>query len=296
MEAVPDFDVLPIADAVRTVRTPLAPQFYASMVRFASGGWEISARCVDKPSKPPMMRCDLGGGYRLPPEGGQTDQSLRRSMHRRRRGVRHQVKNFGATHLFTLTTRAVLPRAELVKAWARVCRYIDRLHPNGWHYVCVPEPHPSNPDHWHLHVAIAMFMPANLVRRFWHLALGAPGLMHGKDAPGNVDLQQIKNVGGGGVLRRSVKIARYISKYVTKSDDVTAFNKKRYFCSRSSRPQVEKFWLAAGHQGAAFSEIVGKFFWSTDSINEDVFLSKDGNVVWVQYVPGSGTGPPEPPF
>ena len=80
----------------------------------------------------------------------------------------------------------------------------------------MPELHKSD-EHYHIHVAtINGFLKADLLRCCWQIALGGKGNERGSEALGNVDLKQQKRRAMDSI-KQTVGIARYISKYISKS-------------------------------------------------------------------------------
>ena len=80
-------------------------------------------------------------------------------------------------------------------------RYL-RLAGVDFQYVSVLERHPTNPDHLHMHVAWRGegFVNYNMLRRFWHMAIGKRAgvvvkkVLRGPDSLGNVQDRQIKKL------------------------------------------------------------------------------------------------------
>lgn len=72
------------------------------------------------------------------------------------------------------------------------------------------------------------FVNYNMLRRFWHMAIGKRAgvvvkkVLRGPDSLGNVQDRQIK--ASAGSYRHTEKIAKYIGKYITK-DLISEFNK-----------------------------------------------------------------------
>jgi hypothetical protein len=230
-------------------------------------------------------------------EVARRDENREKSNYRARRDVRQRVKQLGATHLLTCTTRAVLSRDELLVVWGRFIRLAKRAMQRDLPYVMVLEPHPSNPQHLHIHAAVASFLPARLLRRCWHMALGAPTTMRGAEAPGNVDIkaQSIKGPPG---FRRTERIARYLAKYLTK-DMERVFNRKAYSSTRMDPLEVRSFWLDAERQHQAVEFACGLLANGANfDAARDMYIGESGRVVWFQYVPydpGDRDEPP-PPF
>jgi hypothetical protein len=174
-------------------------------------------------------------------------------------------------------------------------------------YVAVPEQHPTNPDHLHLHLAINTWLNVNVIRKCWHAALTARGTppagyacsqssvdYSGKNSPGNVDIQYIKV--RGGKCAQTVKVARYISKYITKGD-FERFNKKRYWSTKGVKVlDARRVWLKSMSLGEAITEsyrelgFFGRsgngmdFFGSGafEALKNNCFASSDGMLFWFQ--------------
>lgn len=190
------------------------------------------------------------------PEKVQDAESMERSQRRAKTKVRLLVTELAPSALVTFTTRKVLTLDQLVRVWSAFTRLAHQVDPS-WRYVVVPEPHPSNPTHLHLHAAVRGKISRDTLRRLWHIALeGFEGrrittILRGSSAPGNIDEQPIK---GRDTLKRIRKIARYISKYITK-EMIERFNRRRYWPSKSIQlADAQVFWLSAVTQAEAIRE------------------------------------------
>ena len=183
-------------------------------------------------------------------------ESLERSQFRAKTAVRLRVTELAPTALVTFTTREVLSLDSLLWCW----QYFTRLMRDAsmdFEYLAVPERHPTNPEHLHLHVAYRGRTPFNVMRRFWHMALEARHgrrvrcILRGSESPGNVDVQKVK---ARDDLRRVRKIAKYVAKYITK-DLITEFNRRRYWPSKGiDLRSAEVFWLSSLNQADAIRE------------------------------------------
>ena len=117
------------------------------------------------------------GGLRVPAEGGPSDEDMERARRRAKTRVRKLVKELVPNHFTTFTIRESGPvyyTAEDWKLiWGHFVRYL-RLAGVDFQYVSVLERHPTNPDHLHMHVAWRGegFVNYNMLRRFWHMAIG----------------------------------------------------------------------------------------------------------------------------
>ena len=193
---------------------------------------------------------------RRDPDRPRTAESLERSQRRAKMAVRLKVTELAPHSLVTFTTRKLLSLDELANRWERFVLLVRRVEP-GFEYVCVPEPHPKNPDHLHLHVATRGRVSRDTLRRLWHIALEAgegrrvTATLRGSAAPGNIDDQPIK---GRDVIKRIRKIGRYISKYITK-DLLERFNRRRYWPSKGINLQAAQvFWLKSLSMAEAIRE------------------------------------------
>lgn len=189
------------------------------------------------------------------PEAPRDQESVDRSQRRAKTLVRLSVTELAPSSLVTFTTRKVYGLDDLVSIWSRFVRLARQV--GSFEYVCVPEPHPSNPEHLHLHAAVRGKLSRDTLRRLWHIALEAHEgrqvrcILRGAASPGNIDDQPIK---GRDVVKRIRKIARYISKYITK-DLIERFNRKRYWPSKGINVKdAQIFWLASLSQADAIRE------------------------------------------
>ena len=102
---------------------------------------------------------------------------MERARRRAKTRVRKLVKELVPNHFTTFTIRESGPvyyTAEDWKLiWGHFVRYL-RLAGVDFQYVSVLERHPTNPDHLHMHVAWRGegFVNYNMLRRFWHMAIG----------------------------------------------------------------------------------------------------------------------------
>lgn len=304
-------------DRSRPVNYPILEErhhYLLTVHGFDAGGFEATVRCVDVQA---MIDAKMRPPGHRKPVGERDERDMLRAVARAKKMVRHAVKQIGCDHLLTLTTREAENTPEsLARQWkAFVRRYRVFAH-EEFPYVAIPERHPSNPKHWHLHVGIRGRLKLNLARQFWWNVCGGRGL-------GNVDVQYIKvgvHAGTGvpkGPLIRAEKIARYISKYMTK-DLIFAHrpDKKRYWRSEFDMPSARRYWLAArpaasrqpgelliengnGVDGlsCALEELrsrLGGF----DFMRCSFFMFPDGSGFWLSYNPdardtaGFATPPP----
>ena len=200
-------------------------------------------------------------GPRVVSDAPRSEESMERSQRRAKTGVRLLVTELAPTALVTFTTRETMPLDDLMKVWQKYCA-LARQAGIDFEYVAVPERHPTNPGHFHLHVAYRGRTSFDTMRRFWHIALEARHgrrvlvTLQGTESPGNIDVQRIKSRDTIIAIR---KIARYISKYITK-DLIAEFNRKRYWPSKGITViEAQRFWLSGLTQSDAIREACQMF-------------------------------------
>lgn len=255
--------------------------FRLKVQEFPGMGYEATVSCINLQRFVDRQMLMGGRGPRTERKGD--EDSLKKSQLRSRKMVRYKAKCIGADHLLTLTTRATLTIDELLATWQRFVDRLEYVLGEKLAYVCVPEPHPSNPDHYHLHAAVRGRVNVTLARRLWYLALGGRADARKGDTPGNIDAQYIK-VPGGSRIKRAEKIARYISKYVTKAL-VERFNKKRYWSTKVDLPAARTYWL----KGATFVEALNESFNTLGVFvcsGKDLFIPRGMDLAWWRVLPG----------
>lgn len=257
---------------------------------FKDGGYEGTVRWVDAQKIADMQNIPRRIGKRLPPEERSQD-SIERSRIRARQKVRHHTKNINANRLMTLTKRESASTGystidEWQQDWARFCRVYKKYFPDQpFMFVAVLEQHKDS-EHFHLHVATysKQKMPLELMRRIWWDVCGGRGM-------GNVDVQYIRQKGNHGTDR----IARYISKYISKGfDAIERFNKKRYWVSNNDLPEARRMWLEARTLDTAIGEVFKRFggAMTFDKSGGGIFIFPDQSGFWFAVHPGQGLSPP----
>lgn len=304
-ESIPAFDALPLDAGIWRPN-----QWRAKITRFRPGGFEITVRAVDREAARDRFAVTQGFGFpvkrRAPGEQPDPD-NVRRARNRSKTKVRHLAKNMGVSHLLTLSTRQTSnTRDEILAAWSRFLRLYSRVRGERLDFIAVIERHPTNREHLHLHAAVTSFLPVNLLRRLWYIALGGNGSERGDATPGGVHMRQIKAKNAN---RRAARISRYIAKYMTK-DTAEEFNKKRYSCSRGAAPDSESWWLQApcGTDARTLADTWSGMVAELLSLgiplsfrSEDLFIFPGAAGAWFQWVPGDaedmrGKSTDPPPF
>ena len=256
--------------------------YMASVQSFSRGGYEVVIRCVDA-QKMAEQSCLVQPPRRrdVRPEDERDLRDISRAQFRAKKKVRHTVKEMAADRIVTLTTRqSENTPEELLERWQRWLRLVERASGGRFHYVAVPEPHPSNPKHFHLHVAVAVFLNVDILRRCWWAVCGGRGM-------GNIHIKRLKSGAGH---RRVYRVASYISKYLTK-DNVVRFNKKRYWASRVDLPAAKHYWLRSRTLSEALMEAFQRFRFLPET-PRDVWINEGAGIAWMQAAPGIGADPP----
>jgi hypothetical protein len=229
---------------------------------FTQGGFEAKAVLVNRNTLNRLVNANRDRGLRsTPKERDEADiqRDREKAAFRAARKVRHFALEIRADRLLTLTTRHILTDYDDVTAtWKRFMRVLEAANAK-FDYIAVPELHKSG-EHYHIHAAINGFVRADLLRRCWQIALGGKGNEQGSSALGNVDIKQQKRQSKD-PMRQCLGIARYISKYITKSYlEHHQFNRKRYWVPRSIKlPESTGEWMRAETIAEAVQELYVRF-------------------------------------
>lgn len=234
------------------------------------------------------------------PSADRDEESIERSQRRAKTRLRLAVTELAPNHFTTFTTRETGPvyfsPDEYASIWARFV-LLMRNYGYDFEYVAVLERHPENPRHLHLHVAWRGAAHYGVMRRLWHIAICAHrGLkvekaLRGADSPGNIQDRPVKAARGS--FKAVRKIARYMSKYLTK-DLIAEFNKKRYWPSKGINvASAEAYWLGALSMSDAIREacqLVGEWDHAANAPGQKLFNPSD-RVCWFAVDPDR-TPPP----
>jgi hypothetical protein len=231
-----------------------------------------------------------------------SSESIERSQRRAKTNLRLLVTELAPNHFCTFTIREAGPDYLTAESWSTIWASFVRLVRHAgidFEYVAVLERHPSNPLHLHLHAAIRGNVHYNFLRRLWHIAICAhrglriTKMMRGADSPGNIQDQPVKAPRGS--YKQVRKIARYISKYITK-DLISEFNKKRYWPSKGIDLEAAAvYWLDSLTMAESIREaclMLGQWDEATDLPAQRFFCPSD-RIAWCALDPGAT---PPPPF
>jgi len=263
--------------------------FVLKIQPFTSGGYEATCRLLNLPNLANMSMARRRRGKRVQVE--HNEEALKKSIFRARRQLRLSVKNIGADRLFTLTRReseadkaAWWNPKDWSDAWAKFIRMAKRAGID-LAYVAVLEHHKKG--NYHLHVAITGFINVNLARRIWLVICGGKGM-------GNVDVRAKNH--GLHRFEKSARIARYISKYITKGfEENVRFNKKRYWASRHDMPAAKRIILNSLDINAAFREVCELYSLNPSALFIDrhgYFVFPNDSGFWLTYHPCQDLEPP----
>jgi len=247
-----------------------------------------------------QSRCGARGGRRAPPDGERNPESIERSARRAKINIRLRVTELAPTNFCTFTTREHGPdyfsADDWREIWGNFVRLI-RMFGGEFEYVAVLERHPTNPEHLHLHCAFRGHWHYNLLRRFWHMAIcrfkgvKITKMIRGADAPGGIKDVPVKAARGS--FKQFRKIARYISKYITK-DAIAEFARKSYLSSKGIQVEAAKvYWLDSLDYADAIREAclaVGQW----DDVHgcaQKMFMPST-RIAWFQVDPERTPSPP----
>ena len=269
--------------------------FIVKVQPFAKGGYEATVRQVDLEKIGDAILRDKKLGKREAPEEV-SQENQEKAAARAKREMRYKVRNMMADHLVTFTKREAegatyWTAEEWAAAWDKFRRNLVKVIPD-FMYVAILEKHEKG--NYHLHVAWCGRVNVGIVRKLWLLAIG------GGKGCGNIDAKHMKVQAGGD---RATRIARYISKYVSKHFvDSPRYNKKRYWASRQTLEEARRYVLTADTLDGAIKQMgimlgldYSKFMvtWGGKTKNENLFIFPDGGGMWINYIPElHGVEPP----
>lgn len=216
---------------------------------------------------------------------GDRESNIDRAARRARSSARIRCKASGFDSLFTFTYReCVTDRELLAQHWKEAVRRIRRLMPD-FSYLAVVEVQKRGA--LHLHVAThrlphllawkgAKVKSWNVLRAIWRSVVG--------DLGGNFDESKRRSRSRASSLR----IARYITKYVTKDFADGDLNRKRYWAGGewAAPKRVSMLFprlgegISPGLVGLVFEEVVGQ------GAEFSHWISPDGSTYWIAALNG----------
>lgn len=179
-------------------------------------------------------------------------QNYNRAIRRARQNIRWLCKTMDADRLFTLTYRENQTDREQTRAdfkkFLRLVRsgWRGQVGISDWRYVAVLEK--QDRGAYHIHCAVRGYQRIKFLRAAWYKALGGSGLESGADTPGAVNVTNPDKARWGHTGRewRTNKLSAYLTKYLSKTFEITDAEKRRYWHARDLHtPTVQRFWLGS---------------------------------------------------
>ena len=193
-------------------------------------------------------------------------ENVERSARRAKQAVHHLVRQIGADHMLTLSTREnITDKDKFFEIFARFIRLvrtkqvftknyngesfnilITKKIPSQYFYVATPELQERGA--YHMHIACVGKQDISLLRACWYVALGGTANDKGEHVLGQIDVQSDKKrFSGETSVFKTFKLVSYLTKYVTKSFLTSdLMGEKRYSSSRGvPKPQIQKRYLTA---------------------------------------------------
>ena len=276
------------------VNQPIFDQDYQWRLKvqpFTNGGFEARAVLVNRNNLNRLVNLNREGGRRsAPKEKDEVDskRDLEKCAFRASRKVRQLCLEIRADRLLTLTSRHILTDYDdTIATWKRFMRILDNAG-EKFDYIAVPELH-KNGEHYHIHAAINGFVRADMLRRCWQIALGGKGDEKGVNALGNVDIKRNPR-NGADKNKQTIGIARYISKYITKSYlEHHQFNRKRYWAPRTIKlPESTGEWMRAETAAEAVQELYSRFDTAImiEATKDSLYISEANTpMIFLRYLP-----------
>jgi len=286
--------------------------YYLNLREFSSGEFEAVLKVV-RPFKQEMMEASMAGACTnsawmypsfktvsgIEPSREEVEakaqQNHSRAVRRAKQNIRWLCKVMDADRLFTLSYRAnVMDREQVREDFKRFLRLVRHgwRGQDGipeWQYVAVLEQQERGA--FHIHCAVKGFQRIKFLRACWYKALGGIGQETGSETPGavNVTSPDKKKWGHTGRYWKVNKLAGYLTKYLAKTFDLTALEKKRYWHTKDLKsPVKQRFWIG----GLSMSEAI-RSAWSMLRLHVGVdvdcsmWVSSSNDVFWIA---GCGDG------
>jgi hypothetical protein len=286
------------------INTPIYDQDYQWRLKiqpFTQGGFEAKAVLVNRNQLSRLINLNRERGKRSKPkekDEAATKRDLEKCSYRAARRVRQLCLEIRADRLLTLTSRNLLNDYEkLIATWKRFIRLLEAAG-EKFDYIAVPELH-KNGEYYHIHVAINGFSRVEILRRCWQIALGGKGDERGTNALGNVDIKSTRRKGQH-KSKQAIGVAKYISKYITKSYiQHHQFNRKRYWAPRSIKlPETTAEWMQAEKLADAVQELHSRFDTAimAEVMNDRSLYITEANapMIFFRYLPNEEAPLPVP--
>lgn len=237
----------------------------------------------------------------------QQETNHERAVRRAKQQIRWLTKNMGADRLFTLTYRENVEDRErvrrdfkeflrlvrkgftaltdVVEEGLTVTKKVRYAPQENWLYVAVLERQERGA--FHIHCAVKGWQKVALLRAAWYRALGGAGNESGELTPGAVNVTPPTTRWGGKQKQmrewKTEKLAQYLTKYLYKTFDSSASEKKRYWHSKDVVAPVKiQMWVG----GANVIEAIKAAVWQNELLADlspdwDMWLSPDYCTFWL---------------
>lgn len=289
----------------------LEKNYYLNIREFASGAIEAVLKTV-RPMKQEAIEASMKGcltssrflAPAVPKTEQQEEQSatdkaanLARAVRRAKQNIRWLCKVMQADRLFTCTYRKNQENREQVREdFARFLRLVRTgfkvKHADGakttyraipdWAYVAVLEK--QSRGAFHIHCAVKGFQYIKTLRAAWYKAIGGNGDETGENTPGSVNVTApAKRWGNASREWKTDKLVGYLVKYIHKTFDESATEKKRYWHAKDiSAPEVHRMWVGGSNIVYAIQSTVATLQLSHGLQPDfDMWLSTSNDCFWI---------------
>jgi len=190
-----------------------------------------------------------------------------RAVRRATQKIRWYTCNFAADRLLTLTYRDnVIDREDVKADFKRFLRLVKsgwggQEGFKDWRYVAVVEQQERGA--YHIHCAVKGWQKISFLRAAWYKALGGKSTDEGAETRGNINVTSPKKARWGTEFRewKTGKLVAYLVKYLAKTFDESAVEKKRFWHSRDLQlPVSSRFMLSATDLVSAIKESLGVLY------------------------------------
>ena len=289
--------------------------YYLNIREFASGALEAVLKTV-RPMKQEAIEASMKGcltssrflAFAVPKteeEQSEFDRAANhaRAVRRAKQNIRWLCKVMQADRLFTCTYRDNEEDREKVredfKAFLRLIRTgFSVKHADGtktkyrpiaeWQYVAVLEK--QDRGSFHIHCAVKGFQFIKTLRAAWYKAIGGNGDERGEETPGSVNVTAPQKRWGSGLREwKTDKLSAYLTKYLQKTFDESATEKKRYWHAKDLKsPEIQRHWIAGANIVEAIKSTVRTLELAHGLRPDfDMWLSTSNDCFWIS---GRGDG------
>jgi len=172
-------------------------------------------------------------------------ENIERSARRAKQAIHHLIRQIGADHMLTLSTREnIQDKDKFFEIFTRFIRLVRekglvngklKTMPSKRDYAYVAVPELQERGAYHMHIACVGRQDLDLLRACWYVALGGSESDSGTSVLGQIDVQyHKKRFSGLTEIHKTFKLVGYLTKYIAKSFEVShQLGEKRYSSTRS---------------------------------------------------------------